>query len=212
MSYEEQRWNTILPQYLLDTDKGRIKRGLAQFIDPIERGKEKVYENFYLEESKNYFMQGDLLHSIKTIEWDFKKEDYYSAYTPAMLVSNSCDVSFENKRLLDKEALFAPVIKLDEYFDELKGAGKSGDQIQTIHSKLKQQEYTNLFYLPADPIKGLEYIVFLDKICWFPVTEVHKKFDKIGEERFLSLSDWAFYLFVTKIALHFCRVPEEKER
>jgi hypothetical protein len=212
MPYEEQQWNTILPKYLLDAEKGRIKRGLAQFIDPAERGKEKVYENFYLVEQKNYFMQGDLLHSIKTIEWDFEKEDFYSAFTPAMLVSNSCDVSFENKRLLDKEAMFAPVIKLNEYFNELKGAGKSDDQIKSIHSKLKQQEYTNLFYLPADPVNGFEYIVFLDKIFWLPITEFHKKFDEIDKERFLSLSDWAFYLFVTKLALHFCRVPEEKER
>lgn len=138
MSYQEQQWNVILPQYLLDAEKGRIKRGLAQFLDLVERGKEKVYGEFYLSESKKYFMQGDLLRSIKTIGWNFEKEDYYSTDTSAMLVSNSCDVSFDNKRLLDKEALFAPVIKLNEYFDALKEAGKNSEQIQTVHSKLKQ--------------------------------------------------------------------------
>ena len=139
MIVPNQQWNVVLPQYLLDPEKGRIKKGLSQFIDPDERGKERVYDDFYLEASKEHFMQGDLLHSIKTIEWDAEKTDYFSAYTPAMLVSNSCDVAFENKRLLDKEALFAPVVSLNEYFDDLKGAGKTTEQIQTIYSKLKQQ-------------------------------------------------------------------------
>jgi len=208
---QEQEWNVILPPYLLDADKGRIKRGLAQFIDPQERGKEKIYESFYLKDSQKYFMQGDLLNSIRTVEWDSEKEDYYSAYTTAMLVSNSCDVSVDNLRLLGKEALFAPVFELNEFFKELKSVGKSEAQIKTIHSKLKQQEYTNLFYLPGDH-NGVEYIVFLDKICWYPATEIHKKLENIEKERFLSLSDWAFYLLVTKVALHFCRVPEKMER
>jgi len=212
MVLSELQWNAVLPPYLLETGKGRIKKGLAQFIDPTERGKERVYDDFYLEASKEHFMQGDLLHSIKTVEWDAEKTDYYSAYTPAMLVSNSCDVAFENKRLLDKEALFAPVINLNEYFDELKKAGKNAEQIKTIHSQLKNQEYTNLFYLPANNINGEEYIVFLDKICWYPTSEMHKKTNQLSKERFLSLSDWAFYLLITKIAFHFCRVPEEKER
>jgi len=209
--FQEQEWNVILPPYLLDADKGRIKRGLGQFIDPLERGKEKVYEDFYLQASQKYFMQGDLLNSIKTVDWNYLKEDYYSAYTTAMLVSNSCDVSVDNLRTLGKEPLFAPVIELNEYFKELKNAGKSDAQIQSIHSTLKQQDYTNLFYLPANH-NGIEYIVFLDKICWYPATEIQKKLENLDNERFLSLSDWAFYLFVTKVALHFCRVPEEKER
>ncbi len=212
MSYQGEQWFNYLPEYLLETGKGRIKEGLSQFIDPVERGKEKVYENFYLQMQKDHFMQGDLFHSIKTIEWKDESEDYCSKYTPAMLVSNSCDVAIENERLIDKEALFAPVINLKEYFEELKKAGKSDEQIKTIYSKLKQQEYSNLFYLPADPITTSEYIVFLDNIWWFPATEVHKKFAKIKEERFLSLTDWAFYLFISKISFHFCRVPEEKER
>lgn len=212
MAFGDFLFEESLPPYLLLTDKTKIKKGLSQFFEPQHRQKEKVYDNFYLEKGAEYFMQGDLINSIPMIEWNSETGQYETGFSRVLLMSNSCDVAPENNRLLDKEALFAPVIPLTEYFDDLREDGCTEDNIMTIYNNLKSQQYTNLFYLPPDSIHHNEYVVFFDKVNWHPSTEFQKKLNKIHEERFLSLDHFGFYLLITKISFHFCRVPEEKDR
>ena len=212
MTFSQEQFFSHLPPYLLDTGKGRIKDGLSQFIDPKEREKPKVYDNFYLQAHTNYFMQGDLFNSISVSEWDAGEEDFFTGYTTAMLVSNTCDVSSDNEQIINKDALFAPVFKLNEFFADLRAEGKNEAHIQSILSALKNQTLSHLMYLPPDSITHTEYVVRFDKIQCFPSSVINKMVKRIEDERFLSLSDWAFYLLIFKISYHFCRVPEEKDR
>ena len=212
MPFGDLSWESTLPPYLSNSDKNRLKDGLAQFFDPAHRQKTKQYDNFYLKEPPAFFMQGDIINSLLVYDWDFKNGTYFTGYAPVILVSNSCDVTLKESSLLEKEALFAPIIPLNEFFEDLRGDGYSEDNIASIHTNLKHQTFSNLFYLPPNPIDNREFVVFFDKIFWHPSERVQEKSCKIDEERFLSLDNFGFYLFICKISYHFCRVPEESER
>ena len=210
MSINDYTFDKLLPPYLTDVDKGRIKAGLDQFL----KGQDEIdYDGFYSYQNHNVLMQSDLVHSIISIDWDELGQRFKTGYIPGILVSNSCDVNLENKRSINnKEALFAPITPLRDYIESAREDKYSEDQIISFYDRLKKQDHTNLFYLPPNHINGREYIVRLDKIWWVPQTELIKIFEDINNSRFLSLSDWGYYLFLTKLSLHTCRVPEELER
>lgn len=212
MAFGEVTWEETLPPYLLSTEKERLKIQLNQFFSPSHRQQKKVYDNFYLNIPPDFFMQGDIIDSIPVCFWEPENVKYGTGFAPVMLLSNSCDVTDENDHLINKEALFTQLIPLNEYFTDLLSNGFSDAQITSIHNLLKHQAYTNLFYLPMNPIDGNEYIVFFDKIFWHPSSELIKKLKNLTEERFLSLDHFGFYLLITKLAYHFCRVPEVRER
>ena len=158
-------------------------------------------------------MQSDLVHSVPGIDWDTQTKQFISGYIPALLISNSCDVTVENDRSVNnKEALFAPIIPLDNYLGLKRDLGYTDQQLATFYTALKKQSYTNLIYFPKNEINGQEYIVRLDKISWVPQTALIDMLKDLDNQRFISLSDWGYYLFITKLSVHLCRVPEEIER
>ena len=203
-SFEE-----LLPSYLLDTEKGRIRNALSQFFD---RAKPDIdYDGFYVKSQTPYLMQADVLHSVMAIDFDITRNIFITGYTPTVLISNTCDVSELNERTINqKEALFAPIIPLGQYVDDCQQQGFKSDQIKSFCSQLKRQEFSNLFYLP--PIGSEDYIVRLDKTYWLPQSQLLETSENLHEARYVSLSNWAYYLFIAKLSLHFCRVPEEVER
>lgn len=212
MAFGEDTWDVTLPPYLLSHEKDRLKDQLKQFFSSVNRQKGKEYEKFYLSEPPNFFMQGDLIDSLPVCYWDSGKREYNTGFASVMLVSSSCDVYHENGSLLDKEALFTQLIPLEEYFSDLKANGYTEANISSIYNGLTHQAYSNLFYLPSNPIDNREFIVFFDKIFWHPSNELTTKLDNLKEERFLSLDHFGFYLLITKLSFHFCRVPEVRER
>lgn len=212
MAFGQETWEETLPPYLSSQEKVRLKEQLSQFFSPALREKGKEYEKFYLSQPPSFFMQGDIIGSLPICDWDTEKNEYITGYSPVMLVSSSCDVFHENDGLLEKEALFTQLIPLDEYFFDLKSQGFTEANIASIYSGLKHQTYSNLFYLPHNPIDKREFLIFFDKIYWHPSSELINKVDTIDDERFLSLDHFGFYLLITKLSYHFCRVPEVRER
>lgn len=212
MGFGEDGWNIVLPENLLDTTKERLKRLLSQFFNVEHRKGEKRYDNFYHESPPNYFLQGDVLKKINSLFWDDEANQYTFSESPVVLLSNTCDVSKDNEHIVDKQALYAPVIKLDFFIDSLKEDGFSADQITSVLNNLRSQTYSNIFYLPPNPVNGNEYVILLDNIFWQPSTILRTKLETINDERFLSLNHFGFYLLITKISYHFCRVPEEIDR
>ena len=181
MAFGEDTWDITLPPYIGTPEKERLKEQLKQFFSSEFREKGKEYENFYLTKSQTFFMQGDILESLPVCNWDLEKNEYITAYSPVMLMSSSCDVFHENESLLDKEALFTQLIPLDEYFFDLKSQGFTEANIASIYSGLKHQTYSNLFYLPHNPIDKREFLIFFDKIYWHPSSELINKVDTIDD-------------------------------
>jgi len=209
MILSETAFEELLPPYLHDITKNRIRNALSQFSG----AKEIDYSDFYSAENTDFLMQGDILHSVKGIMWDEGSGEVQSGYNPAMLISNSCDVSIENIRSVNqKDALFAPIVPLEEYISDRKAAGFKEDQIQGFLNRLRKQEFTNLFYLPSNPINKKEYLARFDRIYWLPLILLQDAINEIEKARFISLSQWGWYLFMVKLSLHNSRVPETVER
>ena len=212
MAFGGDNWNIILPENLLDTSKDRLKNLLAQFFNSENKIGEKKYDEFYLENPPKYFLQGDFLKVVNTLCWDDEKNEYYFDNRLSLLLSNTCDVSTDNKHILEKELLYAPIVGLDLYIETLREDSISNEQIKSITNSLKNQLYSNIFYLPPNPNNKKEYLIFLDKIFWQPSITLKNKVDNIDNERFLSLDHFGFYLLITKISYHLCRVPEVIDR
>ena len=196
MSFGDLTWEATLPSYLTITDKTRLKDGLSQFFNPEHRQKDKRYDNFYLNKPPAFFMQGDLINSLHVYDWSFENDVYTTGFSPVIIISSSCDVFPKEEKLLEKEALFARLIPLEDFFSDLKDDGYTKENIASIYNGLKNQAYTNLFYLPPNPIDSREFIVFFDKIFWHPSENFFEKLKNINDARFLSLDHFGFYLFI----------------
>ena len=140
----------ILPSYLVksENEKTRLKDALKQFTAD-NRGKEIDYNDFYKSYGHMYFMQSDLLKEIRMSHWDDDKAIFHKVYSDALILSNSCDISFENRHDLNtKQCLFAPLIDFAEYVNDLKEEGYSSEKLDQFIKAVKAQLVTNLFYLP----------------------------------------------------------------
>ena len=205
-------FDTLLPNYLVASDKLRLKNALSQFM-PEHRGNNIDYNDFYKIYHNNYFLQSDLIKEIRFPYWDASNAEYTKAYTEAIVVSNTCDISSENPRDINvKQCLFAPVIEFQEYLSDLKDNGLSESKIDGFSKNVKGQLYSNIFYLPSHFTEKTEYIALLDKIFWFPVSELNSYIPSINDDRITSLSHYGLYLFLLKLSYHLCRMPEQCDR
>lgn len=212
MAFGDDKFELILPSYLVDPDKSRLRDALKQFITE-EKGSEINYSNFYRNYNNGYFMQSDLVKEIRFAQWDDETAGYKKGYTDAIIISNTCDISFENKHELNaKQCLFAPLHDFNIYLDDLKKAGYSNEKIESFSKSVKSQQRTNIFYLPEHFKDGKEYIVLLDNLFWFPTQELNSYIDDIDTNRVTSLTHFGFYLFILKLSYHLCRLPEQCDR
>ena len=212
MPFGDDNFQTILPPYLVDPDKSRLRDALKQFT-PEQRGKEINYSDFYRDYTHNYFLQSDLIREVRFAKWNEGTSLYDKAYTDAIIVSNTCDISEENNHELNcKQCLFAPVIDFNEYLDELAKEGYSQEKIQSFKQVVASQLRTNIFFLPRNHKDDKEYIVLLDNIFWFPTSELNSYLADINANRIVSLSLYGYYLFILKLSYHLCRLPEQCDR
>jgi len=212
MSFKETKWDILLPSYLVDTEKDRLKQYLLQFFDPKHRENEKRYDNFYHTSPPNYFLQGDLIKSIPSVFWDYQKGQYSFQKSPVILLSNTCDVNEDNERLQEKQAIYAPITYLDFYLNALKEIGLTDEQIKSTYVNLRNQTYSNIFYLPPILKNGKEAVILFDTLYSQPATILQESLSKINTDRIASLSHFGLYLLLSKLSYHFCRVPENDDR
>lgn len=189
-------------------DKGQtIKEQLSDFFnsggDKEHVINSNIYSNFYREVHPSSIMQGDLLYDIPICFWEDEK--FNSVLGFVIVISNSCDISSENSRKIPKEALIAPVIPVANYKDTLL-KGLSEEYVNNLFNDIVNQRVSNILYLPPTPNGKDDFIVLLDKINWIPTQIFHEKVNSNDDFRPLSLSQIAYYLFIVKIAYHFCRI------
>lgn len=205
-------FDLILPNYLVNEEKSRLRDALRQFtVD--EKGKEINYADFYKSYGHAYFMQSDLVREIRMSLWNEEGAVFEKSYSDAIIISNTCDISFENKHSMNsKQCLFAPLIDFNEYINDLVASGYEKDKLEQFIQTVKAQLVTNLFYLPLFHKNNKEYVVFLDNVFWFPAIELNSYIDNIQENRITSLSHFGYYLFILKLSYHLCRLPEQCDR
>jgi len=202
----------LIPSYLVGVNRNSLKEGLKQFT-PENRGKEINYENFFKIYNHNYFMQSDLVKEIRFAHWNSENTQYEKEYLDAIIVSNTCDISYSNNRDVNiKQCLLAPIIDLNEYLIDLQEKGYNEDKIRSFKQNAKAQLLSNAFYIPQHIDNGKEYLALFDRIFWFPTDELNSLIPSITEDKIASLNFFGFYLFIFKLSYHLCRLPEECDR
>jgi hypothetical protein len=187
----------FLPKYLTPDQQNELFEELDSFPDN---------RSFYL--GKDHFsqemLQGDgwtgfVVINFKTLE---KKP------ISGIVLSNSCDISLENKRRLPVNILFAPIIRLSKYIELLRQAGESEPQIDSRLYDLRRQHMTQIFYLPERSDVIEESIVVLDNVHTHPRGDFHEE----TNSKVFTLNQHAFYIFLMKLSIHLCRFNEKIAR
>lgn len=124
-----------------------------------------------------------------------------------IVLSNSCDVSSENKRDFPPNVTFAPIVKLSKIKALFEKHLLGPERIETRLQAIRSQSITNMFYLPAEGPLEEEHVALLDDLHSMPV-EAHRP----TAEKLFTLSPVGFYLFVFKLSVHFCRLQENIDR
>ena len=208
MAFDIDRIDKLLPPELSEQKKDRLKESLSQFLK-VNQNKTKYYSGFYASQKYSYFLQGDIVRELRFPSFNFETKQYQKNYFDVILLSNTCDMEEGNIRSVKKKVIIAKLIPFNifiESLDELK-INKAADIITQIQSQL----YSNVIYLPPNDY-GKEYIAYLDDISWITTSELASLKSEINENRVCSLDFYGYYLFITKLSYHFCRLPEQTHR
>lgn len=206
MDFNLDDFSSLLPPELTRIEKGRLNDALRQFHSSNTRT--KYYTDFYSTKEYPYFLQGDLLKELRFPEWNMSTHTYDKVYHDVILLSNTCDMDDSNIRDIPKQVMIAKLISLDSFIEALR---RFDLEIVQIIDKVKNQQYTNLIYLPASPNYN-ESIVYLDEISWISIDELKDLKKEIKENRIVTLDHFGYYLFIFKLSFHFNRLPESPHR
>lgn len=188
-----------LPKYLSEPSWDEIKEQLRKF--PTDGTKDTVY-TCKLSDCEQIF-QGDGIAEIPY--YDPISENIMPANV--MVLSNTCDISLENKRFESLNVCVAPLFNLEKYRNRLLSSKKfTVTQIDSHIEKIRKQMVTHVVYLPKNSKMQYDAIVRLDKICSVDRRKISNK------NRLFTLSDYGLYLFLLKLSIHFTRIRERIDR
>ncbi|MDY7073518.1 hypothetical protein PshuTeo2_36500 [Pseudomonas hunanensis] len=192
----------------LQTIKDQIPYYLTK---PAAEGLLRELENynaktdFYTSRHPDEFLQGDGWRGFEIYDFTSKQ----GRTVRGIVLSNSCDISPENKRDIPAKVSFVPIIKLDKIKKLFEQAGLEQKSIDSKVQAIREQKNTSFFFLPAQGTVSDEYVAWLSDVHSMP-TSVFLE----GQERskLFTLNLTGFYLFLLKLSIHFCRFHEEVDR
>lgn len=191
----------FLPKYLSPETEELLFAQLKQFPENIDG---KFYSIKLRKE--NVLYQGDGLRELLIINLPEKIE----GYVPSIILSNTCDINPENKRLFASRIVYAPIFNLGKYKNKLMQEGiKTEENIEGHIDSIRKQRVTQIFYLPSGDELKEESIVFLDRIYNLPSGTFG---DNISDKKLFTLSQYGHYIFLFKLSIHFTRITENIER
>lgn len=193
-----------IPKFLPSGEQDELFYGLKQIVDDKESYSQRL-KNFYATygaRKEPYLDQGDCLDGMSI--FNLPSSDSRQGY--GFVLSNSCDISSENKRDIPMRLLYAPVINLEKYVLLLK---QKNVYREGWIENVRQQKITHLFYLPKGAGLGLGYeaIVPFDHILSIDKDLI--QVDTIKEKRVFQLSRVAWYILLIKLTHHFARANED---
>jgi len=185
-----------IPYYLTQEQKEGLVRALKDF---------PAKTNYYLNGYQDELLQGDGWTKLQMLNFESGEK----ASILGIILSNSCDVSPENKRDLPVKITFSPLVLLSAYVSLLERAGIDSNRIQAKVASIKEQKVTNIFFLPAGSGLKDDFIVLFDEAHTMPAKNFELEKEK---EKVFTLSLVGFYLFVLKLSVHFCRFNDKVDR
>lgn len=175
----------------------------------------KELKSFMNRESLNYFsfglgdtwLQGDCCVGAPKVDVITLRKNEIKC----LVVSNSCDIDPNNPRTGATKALLAPLVPLSVYENMLREQHSGGKKaVDGILEAIRAQKVTSVFYLPHFEALGGETIALLDDLQSVPVEALPDPSN--ARNRYFSLSQIGFFLFLFKLSVHLCRFHEEVER
>ncbi len=117
-----------------------------------------------------------------------------------------------NKRAFSSQICYAPIFNLEKYTDKLKKRDgyKNPENLNQHVEAIKKQHVTQILYLPRGGDLDYEGIVFLDRMNNCHSSLIDK--ENLSAKRIFTLSNYGFYLLLTKISIHFSRLQEKIDR
>jgi hypothetical protein len=188
-----------IPYYLTQGQKEGLVRALKDFEDfPLKT-------DYYINRYQDELLQGDGWTKLQARRFETGE----GVSILGIILSNTCDVTPENKRDLPAKIIFAPLIPLSAYVSLLIKMGIDYTQIQDKVISIKEQNVTSIFFLPSGSGLQEDYIALLDELYTMPA----KVFElETVKSKVFTLSQIGFYLFVFKLSVHFCRFQEQVTR
>lgn len=196
----------FLPYYLTGQERESLLKEIKGFPENVDQR----FFTSYLKNEKNIF-QGDGYSDFLFINLPNPK----IAKMPAMVISNTCDIDQNNKRLAPKRIVYAPIYQLEKYKqllmkDHAQSGAENPESIESYIQAIKKQYVTDIFYLPRNENLQKDSIIMFDRLNNLPADYLTP--DEILEKRLFTLSDFGFYMFLVKLSIHFSRVKEEVRR
>ncbi len=191
-----------LPKYLSTESEKKLFEEIKQFPDNIDQ---RFYTDFLMREETIF--QGDGLSDLLVVDMKNNRIDK----APSLVLSNSCDISLENKRYFPAQICYAPIFKLSKYQKFLMEiVGVEPAKVVEHLSVLRKQYYTQIFYLPKGRLLDEESIVFLDRINHCSNKIIPR--ETLQDLRLFTLSNYGFYVFLIKLSIHFTRMRDSVDR
>jgi hypothetical protein len=189
-----------LPRYLTEESTKHLFEEIRNFPDNIDG---RIFTT-RLKDEKTIF-QGDGISNLPVISLPSTN----SINAKVMVFSNTCDIDPQNDRPFNVQICYAPIFSMDKYKAMLE-QNLSEEAVEGHLRSVKNQEITQIFYLPYHPDVEGESVVFFDRINNFDRRYIEA--DQIPKQRLFTLSDYGFYLFLIKLSIHFTRIGEKVER
>lgn len=190
-----------LPRYLSEPSRTVLIDELKRF--PTDRSKASFYTCAL--SHADYLLQGDGISDAFYV-WlpDLSK----TRNIKALLLSNTCDMSMDNKRINPCRVMYVPLTNFDKYakFVHAQNPAAAENHLKDI----KEQHVTQAMFFPKG--QGLEHdaIAFFDQAISLPITpELVQQF---CNNRMFTLSDFGLYLLLLKLSIHFTRIQERIDR
>lgn len=195
---EDDFLSKYLPRFLPEDDQVELFSDLKQLAYSHEYNYNNFYYNFG--KHKKQINQGDGINNLTFVNIP-SMEDYQA---PGIILSNTCDINLKNQRETPTKIVYAPIFKLENYIELLQSHNAYNEQhIEAI----RNQQVTQIFYLPKGMELEYEGIVHLDHISSADNESIAR--DNLGNTRIFKLSLFGFYAFIIKITHHFSRVNKE---
>jgi len=195
-----------LPKYLSDETRDNLYGSLSDFPDNIDN---RIYTSTLKDDHILY--QGDGVEGVLLLNLP----DTTTKEGKGIIVSNSCDIYQENKRVMPIRIVYAPIFNLDHYEDLLRkkyvsDSTYTSEYITQHIQDIKKQFISHLFFLP--PCEKINYNSFVsfDRLLNCPSDSFVE--ESIPNQRLFSLSNYGFYLFLFKLSIHLTRIREKIDR
>lgn len=204
---------TFLPKYLSPEQQEKLFKDIKEDF-PCSKNPNKIY---IVHQERKVFYQGDGVIDIPFIEFNEVEGKFNTNYYSGAILSNTCDVALEDKERLDEPYFnFAAIIPLKKYIELLKNRKIKNDRIISFQNALKNNEISNLFYLPelkkGSKVVIPEAFIRFDYSVSIPSNLIYsQRYDKEyypKGDRICTLSNYGFYLFIFKLSIHYCRFRE----